>query len=83
MQLCRGQHPAVSGSVGEPQVLVPLAGTLSLRWGNLEQILRPPTELVFLPAGAVALHTSPFRRCPSGPRAANRCRQAAVAFLKI
>lgn len=60
MQLCRGQHPAISGSVEEPQVLVPLAGTLSLRWGNLEQILRPPTELVFLPARAVALHTSPF-----------------------
>jgi AraC-like DNA-binding protein len=60
MQLCRGHHPAASGPSPAPQVLLPLAGTLCVRQGNLEQILRPPTELLYLPAGLGSLQTSAF-----------------------
>ena len=60
MQLCRGHHPAACGPFAGPQVLLPLAGTLCLRQGNLEQILRPPTDLLFLPVEATGLHTSAF-----------------------
>lgn len=60
VRLCRGHHGAGAGAQPRPQVLLPLAGTLCLRKGNLEQILRPPSELLFLPAGREGLQTSAF-----------------------
>lgn len=60
LQLCRGHHGAAAGAQPQPQVLLPLVGSLCLRKGNLEQILRSPSELLFLPAGVPELHTSAF-----------------------
>lgn len=60
LQLCRGHHGAAAGAHLQPQVLLPLVGSLCLRKGNLEQILRSPSELLFLPAGVPELHTSAF-----------------------
>lgn len=42
------------------ELLIPVGQSLSLRQGNLERILRPPLDLLFLPAGGQAVQTSGF-----------------------
>jgi AraC-like DNA-binding protein len=42
------------------EVLIPVGQSLSLQQGNLERILRPPRDLLFLPAGGPDVQTSSF-----------------------
>ena len=42
------------------ELLIPVGQSLSLRQDNLERILRPPLDLLFLPACAQAVQTSAF-----------------------
>lgn len=42
------------------ELLIPLGQSLSLRQGNLERILRPPLDLLFLPPGGQPVQTSAF-----------------------
>lgn len=42
------------------ELLIPQGQSLSLRQGNLERILRPPLDLLYLPAGGHPVQTSPF-----------------------
>ena len=51
----RGQEPRAG-----VELLIPVGQSLSLRQGNLERILRPPLDLLFLPSGQHAVETSSF-----------------------
>ena len=51
----RGQEPQAG-----VELLIPVGQSLSLRQGNLERILRPPLDLLFLPSGQHAVETSSF-----------------------
>jgi AraC-like DNA-binding protein len=42
------------------ELLLPVGQSLSLRQGNLERILRPPLDLLLLPAGSQTMQTSAF-----------------------
>ena len=58
-------------------LLIPLTQSLCLRQGNLERILRPPLDLLVLPAGAHAVQTSSFHGWRLSLDAERLCRLAA------
>jgi AraC-like DNA-binding protein len=42
------------------ELLIPVSGTLTAQQGNLEQILRPPADLLYRPVGSTEIRTSAF-----------------------
>jgi len=53
------QRPGIAATA-MAELLIPVAGTLTAQQGNLEQILRPPADLLFLPVSAPESRTSAF-----------------------
>ena len=56
--LSLGWHGRGQESRAGVELLIPVGQSLSLRQGNLERILRPPLDLLFLPSGHHAVQTS-------------------------
>jgi AraC-like DNA-binding protein len=60
LQLSHGvQRPGLAAAA-MPELLIPVAGTLMAQQGNLEQILRPPADLLYLPGRLTEIRTSAF-----------------------
>ena len=61
LQLSLGWHDRGGPPQRGALLLVPLGHSLSLRQGNLERLLRPPLDLLYLPAAAQGVQTSSFQ----------------------